>query len=235
LATSYKIEVTGDLRGVITLPKQIEFGTAKTLTDLVKKSQEEVVREFAGGDTGLIIRGDWYLPSRKFGIKVKTASRKTLEARLYSNADWLLELHGYNSGVKRPDKGGKNLAEPNVEFTRHGIKNPISRAEKARRLLDNSSRTKAFKVVSEKTGNTLILQRAGADATTGIAIRGKRGNLLQGRGKDVVKKLFLKYVFRKLVKVPYNPVLFRVTINTHFKYMQAFFSKNLQEAIRTAK
>lgn len=226
----YSIEVSGDIAGVVTMPKQIVFGASRAINDTLTRTQAAIIKELP---EDFEIRDAWWTPGRKYGINVRFASASRLEGSVGTNADWLLEAEGYHGGIKRPDRGGGNLAEPNVEHTRHGIRNKIARGEKARRLLDNASRTKAFKVKG-KYGNDLILQRVGLDAQ-GDALRGKRGNYLAGRGKKKVTKVVLKYAMRKSVRVPYHPVVTRTGRIQFLLHFGSYLRQNLAKAMNTAK
>src|SRR5882757_10607680 len=150
---SFTIEVSGDLPGVLTLAKQINYAAAVTLTKTAKAGQSLSVYTLKARNT---VRGGWYEQNRKFGIKVKAAKPTDLESSVYTNADWLQEEEGYHGGVKTPDKHAGNLALPDDEHVRHGHSNPVKRNEKARILLNRASRTKAFKIVTKKGGVTLI-------------------------------------------------------------------------------
>jgi hypothetical protein len=227
---SFKIEITGDLAGVITLPKQLQFAIAKSLTDVAVRSQKLIPGEL---NQDFIVRGDWWRKDRKHGIKIKAATKSSFESQVYTSADWLLEAEGYHGGVKEPDGDGTNLAIPETEHTRHGIRNVVQRGEKARKLLANAKRTKAFKVTA-KNGKTLIMQRVGLDSE-GLPLRSKRGNYLRGRGKKVKSKVVLKYVLRPRVKVPYHPVITRTTIYATRSHFGSYLSENTRKALQSAR
>lgn len=224
------IEVSGDLAGVITLPKQIEFGIAAALTATAKRAQTAVQEEIK---KDLVVRTEWWRQDRKFGIKVKPATKSNKEAIIYTLADWLLELEGYHSGVKTPDKHNGNLANPDIEHTRHGLRNVVRRAEKARTLLNNQKRTKAFKIKT-KTGYQLILQRVGLDSF-GNRLKSKTGGYLRGRGKGRQSELVTKYLLIGKVKVPYKPVVTRPSIITFRLHFSSYLFQNLEKAIKSAK
>lgn len=231
MAKQFDITVSGDLAGVISMPKQIEFAAAQTLTGVVKRAQVAIIKALP---ENMVVRGDWFLPSRKFGIKVKTASRADKEAIVYSMADWLLEMHGANAGIKRPKKGGKNLALPDDENVRRGFQNKVPRGEKARKLLDNTKRTKAFKITA-RSGAQLILQRVGLDGSGNIKV-GKNGNFLRGKVSNKNPgKLVVKYSLRPSAKVPFNPVIFKWAIIATRLHLGSLFRQNLANAIRTAR
>jgi hypothetical protein len=226
---AFSIELSGDLAGVITMPKQLTFAVAKSLTDVAVRSQS-LIPGYLQGE--FVIRDDWWKKDRKFGIKIKAATRSSLESQVYTAADWLLEAEGYHHGVKKRDGGGTNLAIPEVEHTRHGIRNKIARGEKARKLLADTQRSKAFKI--RANGKILIMQRVGLDEE-GKPLVGKRGNYLRGRGKKVKSKVVLKYVLQPAVTVPYHPVITRTTVITTRLHFGSYLGENTRKALQSAR
>lgn len=226
---TFEAKVTGDFRGVLSLPKQMRFAASLALTRTAGKSQDAVIEHL---DDDMNIRKEWYQPGRKFGIKFKPAKTGNLEATVYSAADWLMEMHGFNNQIKQPDKGGSNLAVPDTDNVRGRIENVVPRAKKARRLLENTQRTKAFKITSKK-GIQLILQRIGADKDGNDRVS-KSGAVLKAK-KGGPSKVRLLYTLRPSVKVPYNPVLHKWTIMTYRQRFGASFGDALEKALKTAK
>jgi hypothetical protein len=226
----FEIEVTGDIIGVTTLPKQIIFATAESLTKTSKRAQKAIIPEL---ERDFIIRTDWWRQDRKFGIKVKAAKKTDLTAMVYTAADWLLEAEGYHGGLKKPDKGGSHLADPDIDHTRHGIRNKVARAEKARKLLENSKRSKAFKIKG-KYGGELIMQRIGLDSF-GNPLTNKQGRYLRGRGKKRPSKVVLKYILRKDSRVPFHPVITQTTKLQFLLHFSSYFGESLYNSIRTAR
>jgi hypothetical protein len=227
----FEIDVSGDLAGVLTLPKQINFAASRSINDTLTRTQKAILAELPDD---FIIRTGWATPGRRYGINVRFAKPSNLEGSVGTAADWLLEAEGFHGGVKTPDIGGKSLANPNIDHTRHGIRNIVARGEKARRLLDNASRTKAFKIKSKKTGAELIMQRIGLDES-GNPLVNKRGQYLRGRGKKVKSKVVLKYVLIKTSKVPYHPVITRNGVVTFRLHFGSYWRQNFEKAIRTAR
>lgn len=238
---SFSIDTTGDIAGVVTLPKQLLYAVLQTCNDTAEDSEANVILLLK---SHLHIRGNWYMPKTRFGINVTYAKKDTLTSEVYTRADWLLEEEGFHGGVKVPTAGHTNLAEPDVENTRHGIENKIKVAEKARRLLQfsagkySSLRTKniigatgAFKVRS-KSGAELILQRVGA-TSAGEVRRGKRGQPIRSKGEN--GKVVLKYIFKKEVKVPTTEIFQNAVIFTTREKFPVNLSKNLIKAIRSAR
>lgn len=228
---SVKIDVSGDIAGVVTLPKQINYATAVALTKTAKAGQSLSVKILKARN---IVRGNWWEQGRKYGIKVQTAIPTRLTAVIYTNADWLLEEEGFHGGVKTPDRHAGSLANPDIEHTRHGLRNPVKKNEKARSLLNRASRTKAFKIVSKKGGYTLILQRVGTDSYGNLK-QNKSGGYLRGRGKKRTSTLVTKYIMAKSVKVPYNPVITVPGVIAFRSHFNPFLSQELRKAIRTAR
>jgi hypothetical protein len=237
----FSVEVSGDLAGVYTLPKQITFAALRATNETAEHSQRETVLALKHD---LVIRGNWINPKTRYGINVKFAKLTNLEAEVFTRADWLLEEEGYNSGVKTPDKGGAHLADPDVQNTRGGIRNKVKASQKARQLLQFASgrssnlatrnlvgATGAFKIKS-KSGAELILQRVGATKTGNIK-RGKNGQPVRSRGKN--GKVVLKYVLRKKVKVPQTRIIQKTVIVMTRRHFHEKYEVNIRKALRTAR
>ena len=211
----FDIKIDGELNKALQIPKQLVFATAKTLTRVAGMSQDAaddaLQQEFH-------IRRPWWKHGARYGIKIKKATKTDLESAVYTNADWLLEAEGLAGGVKKPDKHAGHLAVPDVEETRHGIGNVVRRAEKAKYLLANPDKTRAFKVQS-KSGYTLILQRKGG--------KGGRG------GKK--SRIVLKYIFVNSVRVPHQSAIVAPTHRTVLTHAPTVFNQELRNAFATAK
>jgi hypothetical protein len=120
------IEVSKNIRKLFNLDKQIIFAAAQSLTEVAKESQTAVIADIQQTFT---TRGKWYLPSNKFGIKIKAAKKNDLTAEVKTAADWL-SLHE-TGGTKTPD--GRHLAVPteNVRRTKRQI---ITRSQRPKNL-----------------------------------------------------------------------------------------------------
>lgn len=245
---TFEITVTGDLKGVASMDRQIKFASAKAINDTGKFAQEETVREL---DDEFILRGNWYKPKTRFGINFSNAkfTANVPEGVLFTRADWLLESEGYNSGVKTPDDGGQHLADPEDPVTRGPITRKFPRSQKAGNLLLNAqaafssiqSRKRGsraagnFKIKSAKTGNELIYQRVRLNKQgqvrfnrQGRPIRGK----VTGRGGT---SLVLKHVLKKQVKVDRPMIIQKTGVNVFRVWYPEYFNRNLLLAFRTAK
>jgi hypothetical protein len=240
VANTVTIEVSGAVAGVVTLPKQIQFAAFRTTNDLLERAQTNIDR---GLRKGLHIRNNWINPGTRFGINVKFAKKATLEGSVGTAADWLLEEEGYNEGVKTADHYSKNagrtpqnLAIPEVPHARPSITSVMPRGQKAGKLLQNTKRTKAFKVRS-KSGKWLVLQRVG-QTESGALLRDSRGNLRIGRKSERTggTKVVLKAVLQPSVRVPQKHIFVDTAVKTlNVNHYGDRFGKNLIFALKSAK
>ncbi|MDQ3820401.1 MAG: hypothetical protein M3362_22345, partial [Acidobacteriota bacterium] len=135
------IEVSDNIKKLFNLDKQIIFAAAKSLTQVAKEAQSEVQSAIKSTFT---TRGPWYLPSNKFGVRIKTASKTDLTSSVGTNADWLLDHE--TGGVKTP-QASANLAIPEVGAARPTIDAKVPAALKPRRILPNASNLATGKLV----------------------------------------------------------------------------------------
>ncbi|HEX8499289.1 MAG TPA: hypothetical protein VF659_01765 [Pyrinomonadaceae bacterium] len=102
------VEVSGDVRGLVTFDEQLTYAAAVALTRTAKDAQsgsiEAVRRTFT-------TRGTWYLPSGRFGIRITPATKARLEAAVRTAADWLIP---HETGEDKVASGGGMLAIPLV-------------------------------------------------------------------------------------------------------------------------
>jgi hypothetical protein len=247
MPSNWRIEVSGDVKGVVRMPGHIKFAAAKALNDTGKFATDEVRREL---DDELIIRGNWTKAKTRFGINIANAtfSDPIPEAVVFTRADWLLEEEGYKGGVKVPESG-THLADPEDENTRGNIRRKFPVPQKAFVLLaqgpGNFLRADrrpgrgfrgakgAFKIRSKKSGLELILQRVGTK--DGEAKLSKKGIPLRGRISGGNSKLILKHVLKKRVKVPRTMILQKTTENTYRVWYGTYFGRNILLAFNTAK
>lgn len=213
-----QVTISGNIDVGKFIEKQLRFAAASTVTRLAYESQAEVIRPGGALDREFVLRGKWYAPTSRYGIKVRRATKINLTSQVYTAADWLLEAEGHAAGVKVPDKHGGHLAVPDVKETRGGIQRKVKKSEKARALLDNPAKSRAFKITTQ-SGYTLILQRKGG--------RGGRG------GKT--SRLVTKYIFRNSVKVPHQSTVVTPTHDTVRLKLAQVWNEQLRIALATAK
>lgn len=243
MASQFEVTVTGDVIGVVTLPKQITFAATKANNDTGQFARNEIEREL---DDELIIRGNWTKKNTRFGINVQNAkfASQFPETVIFTRADWLLEEEGFHGGVKVPETG-EHLADPDDANTRGDIRRKFPVPQKARRLLANSQgrispktgkligSTGAFKIRSRKSGLEIVLQRVGT--RDGQIKLSKKGIPLRGRVSKGNSRLILKHVLKKRVKVPRTMIIQKTAANTYRVWYGAYFGRNISLAIRTAK
>lgn len=102
------VEVSGDVRGLVTLDEQIIFAAARALTQTAKDSQAASIAAIRRTFT---TRGTWYLPSSRFGVRITPATKERLEAAVRTAADWLIP---HETGEDKVASGGGLLAIPFV-------------------------------------------------------------------------------------------------------------------------
>lgn len=242
------VEVTGDLAGVLSMQKQLNFAASRTINFLIESSQKAVIHDLKDD---LYVRGTWITPRTRYGINATYSKPATLEGSVHTAADWLLEEEGYNAGVKHTDKGGTHLAEPDVANTRFGIRKKVRADQKAFRLLAGGSfstlqgklRTKtpssrgAFKVKGKYGGADLIYQRVAANsAGTGVNRSTRTGRPLRSRVASKNTRLVLKYTLRSTVRVPQTRIFTKAALKVmNIKFFADQFGKNTLKALRTAR
>ena len=96
-----KIEVNG-LDGVTrflkSAQKQIAFATSRALNrTAIEVQKQEIGKELPGK---LKIRSQWFKPGTKYGVNIRFANKRNLEAVVGSQAPWLLLVD--QGGTKRP-------------------------------------------------------------------------------------------------------------------------------------
>ncbi len=140
-----QIEISGDIAALTSLPRQLNYAAAVTLTRVAKEGQSASIRAIKGTFT---TRGDWYQPASIFGVRVRPATKDSLEAEVGTRAHWLA-LHE-TGGVKRPR--GQYLAIPTAA-ARRANNQSVSRSRRPR----NARRT----FVAETRSGPVVFERTG--------------------------------------------------------------------------
>jgi hypothetical protein len=99
-------EVSGDVRGLLTLDDQLVYAAARALTQTAKDSQAASIEAIRRTFT---TRGTWYLPGSRFGVRITPATKGRLEAAVKTAADWLIP---HETGEDKVASGGGLLAIP---------------------------------------------------------------------------------------------------------------------------
>jgi hypothetical protein len=141
--------------GTASMAKHLPFAMAQTLTATAKDGQKAVTGGLGGKFT---LRGNWYMPSNKFGIRVQPAKKTSLRASFGTMADW---LEKFETGKDKTPRG-EHLAIPtaNVRRTKRQI---IQRSQRPAAL-----RGKRTFVAQTKSGLVLFQRK----------FKGKRSQLV---------------------------------------------------------
>jgi hypothetical protein len=102
------VEVSGDVRGVVTFEEQLTYAAARALTLTARQSQAASVEAIRRTFT---TRGTWYLPGSRFGLRVTPATKARLESAVRAAADWLIP---HETGEDKAARSGGLLAVPLV-------------------------------------------------------------------------------------------------------------------------
>lgn len=150
MSISVDVQISDNINKLISLDKQILFATAKSLTQVARDCQKEVI---ANINEDLTVRSEWYLPSRAFGIKItkKLATKTDLSVEISSKADWLVATEQGREHV--PSGGRESIAVPTAAVR------PTGR-EIIRRPLRPTRLKKAF-IVTDRSGRRMLFQRVG--------------------------------------------------------------------------
>lgn len=168
--------------------KQAVFASAVALTQTAKDGQNEVLSTLPDTFT---LRGKWFAPSNKFGIKIKTARKDDLQSAVYTDADWLLPHETGEDKLPR----GNSLAVP-TDNVRRNKRDIIIRSNRPRNVKNS------FILVSKKTGHKILFTRKGRgknkhlvalyNLTTRSRIR-KQSTVIEPVQKIVERNLFKNY------------------------------------------
>lgn len=225
------IELSAEIHGVeevarITnrFARQMTFAATKAINETLEGAQRETIESL---QRHFIVRGTWYRPQQKYGIKAKFSRLNDLTASLYTAADWLVE---HETGGTRTGKRAKKLAFPAVgpQQPRPQLPEKVVRALKPKRILPppgydpkvrrrgrRRARPFAFIVPSKKkSGVSLVLQR-----TT----------------YDTKQKPLLMYVLETVRKFKQRPTVIEPTVEYFNRHFETIYSKWLDEALRTAR
>jgi hypothetical protein len=125
--------------------KQVNFGTAKGLTETAKQGQSAVVDALKSTFT---LRGNWFAPTMRYGIRITPARKDKLQSEVKTAADW---LEPHETGKDKSGRAGR-LSVP-TENVRRSKKMIIPRAQRPKGLAD-----KAF-ILKTKHGEVLAVRQ----------------------------------------------------------------------------
>lgn len=130
--------------------KQMNFGTAKGLTDTAKQGQRAVVDALKDGR--FTLRSNWFEQSNRMGIRITPATKTSLQASVQTMADWL-EKH--EKGGDFGGKSGHRLSVPLFKLRPRGSTKKIPSAMKVKALLASG---KAF-ILNTPKGDVVVLPK----------------------------------------------------------------------------
>jgi hypothetical protein len=133
----------------------INFGTAKGLTETAKEAQSAVQGAIKGT---FVVRGNWWQQSNRYGIRIKPATKADLRAEIRTMADW---LEPHETGKDKQARGGQ-VAVP-TENVRRNKRLIIPRGQRPKGL-----GSKAF-VLQTKHGPVLA-QRISRGPRKGLVV-----------------------------------------------------------------
>lgn len=137
------------------LDKYIRNGIATGLTRTAGEGQQAVIGALKGTFT---LRGNWFQPNMKYGIKRTMARGEKLEAVIGTNADWLVP---HETGKNKTAQGG-SVAVP-TENVRRNKRLIIPRGQRPKGLAG-----KVFKLQSKR--GPVLVQRITRGKNKGLRV-----------------------------------------------------------------
>jgi hypothetical protein len=228
------VKVTGDVKGVVSMAKQITYAAKQTCVVVMQEAQPVVITTIK---RNFHVRGSWFEPGNRFGVHVRfTRSKSDLSANLETYADWLEEHE--TGGTRTTDKHAGHLTIPQVgaEKPRVTILSVVPAKFKARRILPNVTEfiDEIFKQGKIRLGTT----RAGR--------AGKKGNIAAARffinkkqtaifERTDDHRLVLFYTLAHAVRIKKQSAVTDPTIKLAEARFGSIFNTKFAEAMRTAK
>jgi len=162
-----------DMAGIM---KQVNFGTAKGLTDTAKQGQAAVVGAIKGTFT---TRGNWFNQNMRHGIKITPAIKDKLHSEVKTLADW---LEPHEEGRDKTGRGG-SVAVP-TDQVRRNKRDIIPRGQRPKGL-----GPKAFKLMTKR--GMVLAQRIH---------KGKRKGLIVLFGLEKTVRIKKRSTFREPIQ-----------------------------------
>jgi hypothetical protein len=152
-----EVKVEGALDQVLSIGNQVEFAAARSLTEVAKQGQESSIRAI---QATFQTRARWFLPSNRFGVRVKAARKGDLEATVGTAADWLVPHE--TGGTKHARAGDLAIPIVGTGTARPRFSSKVRRELKPRALGD-----KAF-IIQTKSGPVLFFRRGKKQRLTAL-------------------------------------------------------------------
>lgn len=196
------------------IAKQIRYGTAAGLTRTAKQGQAAVLDALKSTFT---LRGSWYEPGNRFGIKIEAAKRDKLEAAVQTRADWL-EIHE-TGGERRPSKN--YLAVP-TDLVKRNKRQIIPRTQRPRNL-------KRSFVLQTKSGPVLFVRRVQKNAR--VTNEEKRPRRKRKKTTIIVPL----YSLEKSVPVKQQSTFFEPISEVVRKHLRENIAREVKNALATMR
>lgn len=196
------ISVSGNINALLSLDKQLVFAVAKSLTQVAKLGQAAAIE---GIKNELTVRTEWYLPGRKYGVRIKTATKTDLSAEVKSAADWLAAIE---TGETHTPTGGRSMIAVPTSAVQPTGQEIIRRALRPR----GSQLKKAF-IIKTTDGRQLLVKRVGP------------------RPRD----LKVYYVLEPQTKRPKKHPFTQAVVRTVQQRFGPVFAENFKQALASAK
>ena len=151
---NFKTKVINNIPSAAEIMKQVNFGTAKGLTETAKQGQAAVVGALKGTFT---LRGTWFNQNMRHGIKITPARKDKLQAEVKTLADW---LEPHETGKDKTAQGGR-VAVPTDQIRRN-----------KRMIIPKAQRPRGL------AGKAFVLQTKHGPVLAQRITRGKRKGLI---------------------------------------------------------
>jgi hypothetical protein len=188
------VKVTQRPPSAASIIKQINYGTARGLTEIAKDGQKAVLGSLKGTFT---LRGGWFNPSNAMGIKIKIAKPTDMASEIRTRADWL-DIHE-KGGTKKGRSGRLAIPTANVRRNKRDI---IARANRPAAL-----RNKRTFVIKTSKGDVLFQRKYKGKRSQIVALynleqaaRIRRQSTFEEPIEKVVKRRGLVHIEREIRK-----------------------------------
>jgi hypothetical protein len=129
--------------------KEIPFALSKSINETTRRIQKIAIQLIK---KNLQNRSEWYLPSRRVGIKQKMSNKNRLTSMVYSRATFL--NYQESGGIKVPYQAGSFA----VPFS--GVKKKIlTKSGRVKKSMTPKNLKKSFVIKSKKSGREVIFRR----------------------------------------------------------------------------
>ena len=199
--------------------KQIPFVFKNTVNKCLQEAREGVVEEEL--KKKFTLRKDWYKENRKFGFRIKYATKNRLSGMLYTKAYWM-GIHR-RGGIKKPSTASM-ISIPTDE----AWKDRSKVLPKRMRIQERTK--KSFFIKRRDVGDIIFTERVGSRKK-----RKKRKRSSKGIRRKALSKIRVLYVLKNLVHIKRRFKIYNRSETIISSRIVEHFKKYLTEAIKTSK